>query len=148
VVAPYKKPERDLPDNESFNNHLSIVRIRSEHAIGFLKGRFASLKALRIRISNEKSHKFATFWIACCIGIHSFAMICEEEESSREGGSREWWDSFIDEGMSSASDSDDNTPPVAARRASRRLQKGKAHREKLKQRLFRAKEKGNVFKQK
>jgi hypothetical protein len=38
VVAPYKKPERDLPDNEVFNNHVSHVCIRSEHAIGFLKG--------------------------------------------------------------------------------------------------------------
>jgi hypothetical protein len=43
VVAPYKKPERDYPDNEAFNKQVSMLRIRSEHAIGFLKGRFQSL---------------------------------------------------------------------------------------------------------
>jgi hypothetical protein len=102
-----------LPDNETFHNHLSIVCIWSEHAIGFLKGKLASLKALLICISNEKSHKFATYWITCCIGVNSFAMICEEEESSRDGDSRKWWDSFIDEGMSSTSDSDKNTPSAA-----------------------------------
>ena len=64
IVSPYKKPERDEPENEEFNNHVFIVRIRSEHAIGYLKGRFHSLKRLRLRISEERSHKFATYWIA------------------------------------------------------------------------------------
>ncbi|KIL57516.1 hypothetical protein M378DRAFT_33627, partial [Amanita muscaria Koide BX008] len=78
IVAPYKKPDRDIPENEVFNNHLSMLRIRSEHAIGFLKGRFHSLKGLRVYIKNEKTHKIATYWIAACIGIHAFAMLCEE----------------------------------------------------------------------
>jgi hypothetical protein len=51
-----------------------MVRIRSEHAIGFLKGRFQSLKNLRVSIKDEKTHKFATYWIAACIGVHAFAM--------------------------------------------------------------------------
>ncbi|KAE9388171.1 hypothetical protein BT96DRAFT_836679, partial [Gymnopus androsaceus JB14] len=63
-----------------FNNHVSMVRIRSEHAIGFLKGRFQSLKDLRVNISDEKSHKFATYWGLACILVHNFAMTCEEEE--------------------------------------------------------------------
>ncbi|KIL54974.1 hypothetical protein M378DRAFT_39669, partial [Amanita muscaria Koide BX008] len=79
VVAPYKKPERDLPDNEVYNNHVSMVRIRSEHAIGFLKGRFHSLKNLRARICDKKSHILATYWVAACIGVHAFAMQCEEQ---------------------------------------------------------------------
>jgi hypothetical protein len=66
LVAPYKKPQRDLPDNNEFNNHLSMVRIRSEHCIGFAKGRFPSLKDLRISIKNEKTHKFATLWGVAC----------------------------------------------------------------------------------
>lgn len=60
VVAPYKKPEHDIPDNEEFNNHVSMVRIQFEHTIEFLKGHFHSLKHLQLRISNERSHKFAT----------------------------------------------------------------------------------------
>jgi hypothetical protein len=135
VVAPYKKPERDLPDNEFYNNHLSMVRIRSEHAIGFLKGRFASLKNLRVHIKNEKSHKFATYWIASCVGIHAFAMHCEAEENPNEDVMQ---DPFINEGLSSSSSSD-NVAPARSRRSSARLQAAKAHCEKLKRRLMRAK---------
>ena len=107
-MAPYKKPLRDLPDNEFFNNHLSILCIQSEHAIGFLKGRFASLKDLRIDIRNEKSHKFTTYWIACCIGLHTFAMMHEEQNGE---GVVDKWD-FINEGLSS-SDSDGDATAAA-----------------------------------
>ena len=70
VVAPYKKPKHNLPKNEVFNNHLSHICIQSKHAIGYLKGRFQSLKELHVQITNQKSHKFATYWVACCIGVH------------------------------------------------------------------------------
>ena len=139
VVSPYKKPERDIPANEEFNNHLSMVRIRSEHAIGFLKGRFHSLKHLRLRISDERSHKFATYWIAACIGIHAFAMQCEAEE--REEGS-DFEDPFIAEGLSSSSsDSDLPAQPARGNISQRRLHAAKAKHEKLMRALFRAKEK-------
>ncbi|KDQ48957.1 hypothetical protein JAAARDRAFT_102690, partial [Jaapia argillacea MUCL 33604] len=72
IVAPYKKPERDIPENEEFNRHLSMVRIRSEHVIGYLKGRFHSLKSLRVNIKDEASHKFATYWVVACIALHNF----------------------------------------------------------------------------
>ncbi|KLO10886.1 hypothetical protein SCHPADRAFT_806927, partial [Schizopora paradoxa] len=81
LVAPYKKPLRDLPENEEFNNHVSMVRIRSEHAIGFLKGRFKSLKGLRVKIQDKRTHRLATYWVIACIMVHSFAMKCEEEEN-------------------------------------------------------------------
>ncbi|KIK79248.1 hypothetical protein PAXRUDRAFT_84373, partial [Paxillus rubicundulus Ve08.2h10] len=80
VVAPYKAPEKISERNMEFNNHVSMLRIRSEHAIGFLKGRFQSLKGLLVRIVDEKSHKFATYWVAACIGLHAFAVHCENKE--------------------------------------------------------------------
>ena len=135
VVAPYKKPERDLPDNEVFNNHLSHIRIRSEHAIGFLKGRFQSLKELRIQIRNKKSHKFATYWVACCVGVHAFAMACEDAGETYEYDRQE----FIDDGLSSLSDSESDVAAAWQQRPGR-LGEGKALCEALKRRLFRAKE--------
>jgi hypothetical protein len=108
VVAPYKKPECDMPDNEIINNHVSMVQIWSEHAIGFLKGQFASLKDLHINISNKKSHWFATYWIASCVGLHTFAMMCEDDEHPHDQNTTDRWDPFIDEGLSSSSDSDNN----------------------------------------
>jgi hypothetical protein len=128
VVAPYKKPERDLPDNEFYNNHVSMVHIRSEHAIGFLKGWFASLKHLRVHIKDEKLHKFATYWVASCIGIHAFAMQCEAEETPNHDAMQ---DPFINEGLSSSSSSD-NVAPARPRRSLARLHAAKAHCEKLK----------------
>lgn len=80
LVAPYKKPKGNLPENKEFNNQVSMIHIHSEQAIGFLKGHFPSLKGLHTNIVNEKSHKFATYWVASCIITHAFAMKCEAEE--------------------------------------------------------------------
>ncbi|PIL29432.1 hypothetical protein GSI_08374 [Ganoderma sinense ZZ0214-1] len=143
LVEPYKMPEREEPDNEVFNNHISIVRIRSEHAIGFLKGRFQSLKGLHVRIKDARSHKFATYWILVCIALHSFAMACEEEERAERGEDSEEVDNdpFIQEGLSSTSESDNNRPPVSVNRGGTRVQAARVRREELKEALFRDKEK-------
>lgn len=123
---------------------MSMVRIRSEHAIGFLKGRFQSLKGLRVRIKDKNSHQFATYWVAACIGIHAFAMQCEAEERARDnldGDDDE--DPFIAQGLSSDSDSDTNLNPLSFSQgpiSGLRLRKAKARREQLKRRLFRAKD--------
>lgn len=143
MIAPYKRPEKELPDNETFNNHVSIVRIRSEHAIGFLKGRFHSLKNLRVDIRDRNSHKIATYWVTACIGLHAFAMMCEDEEKDDESDS-DISDPFIAEGLSSdTSDSDINTQPFSRhhRPADSRLRDAKIRREKLKRKLFRAMQK-------
>jgi hypothetical protein len=109
TIAPYKKPEREISENEEFNNHVLMVCIWSEHVIGFLKGQFHSLKHLQLRISDECSHKFSMDWIAACIEIHAFAMQCEEEE--QEDADSNFEDPFIAEGLSlSDSDSDDPAP--------------------------------------
>lgn len=92
-----------------------MVRIRSEHAIGYLKGRFQSLKNLRIAINSAKAHKFATYWITSCITIHAWAMQREQEERERDGNDHEsavFEDPFIAEGLdSSDSEYDGNVGP-------------------------------------
>ena len=118
-----------------------MVRIRSEHAIGFLKGRFSSLKHLRINIVDEASHAYATYWIAACICLHNFAMECEEDSDNADTA---WQDPFIDEGLSSASGASDrevdnpNAGDTQYARTRRRLRKAKAKRETLKEQLFHA----------
>lgn len=141
LVAPYKKPERDLPHNEKFNNHVSMVRIRSEHTIGFLKGRFQSLKGLRINIKGKRAHKFATYWVAACIGIHAFAMQCEADE--RSGNDSDADDDFIQEGLSEDESECNNNATASSRPRSTftsqgggRLAEGKRRREALKRALF------------
>ncbi|KAF7289251.1 DDE Tnp4 domain-containing protein [Mycena indigotica] len=85
VVCPFKKPERDEPDNTLFNNHVSFVRVRSEHCIGFLKGCMQSLKGLRILVRSKPDHTYATQWIACCVAVHAYAMHHEAKMAKAEG---------------------------------------------------------------
>ena len=128
VVAPYKRPERDLPDNEAFNKRVSMLRIRSEHAIGFLKGRFQSLRDLRVLIKDEKSHKIAVYWVIACISIHSFAVHCELGRKADDHDLAD--DPFVTAGLSS----NDNERLLATgqNQGSARLARGKQKREQLK----------------
>ena len=133
VVAPYKKPKRNLPKNEVFNNHLSHIRIRSKHAIGYLKGQFQLLKELHVQIMNQKSHKFATYWVACCIEVHLFVIACEAADEDNEYDGQD----FINDGLSSSFDSEVGAALPQQRPG--QLGAGKALCEALKRRLFRAK---------
>ncbi|ODQ73307.1 hypothetical protein LIPSTDRAFT_290286 [Lipomyces starkeyi NRRL Y-11557] len=67
-----------MVDNAYYNLILSQIRICSEHCNGYLKGRFQSLKELRIYITDAKSMKYATSWIRACIILHNFALVHEE----------------------------------------------------------------------
>ena len=131
---------RDLPENDAFNTQVSKLHIQSEHAIGFLKGRFHLLKNLRVNICDKNSHILATYWAAACIGLHSFVMQCEEKERELDSDNSASEDPFIMEGLSfSSSDSDvDPAQPLCARAHTARLREGKAQHENLKLRLFQA----------
>lgn len=59
-MIPFKSPVRLLKENRLLNSHLSRILIRLEYAIGYLKGRFQSLKELRIQILNPQSLAYAT----------------------------------------------------------------------------------------
>lgn len=133
---------RNIRENEEFNKAVSRVRIRSEHTIGYLKGRFHSLKHLRVRIKDRKSHKFATYWVAGCIVLHAFAMKCKAEEMHAQDSDNE--DPFIAEGLAPSSDEDNtaNAPPLATNQTD--LQAGKEKREALKRALFWARERRAV----
>jgi hypothetical protein len=123
-----------------------MVRIRSEHAIGYLKGRFQSLKGLRIRIKDRKTHKFATYWVAACVGIHNFALAHEAEERAAGGevSDDEVVDplDFIGQGLSSdSSDVEGRASRSQGNGAisSARLRRAREKREQLKRRLLRHK---------
>ena len=74
LILPFRSPENTTRRNRTFNFHLSQLRIGSEHAIGYLKGRFQSLKELRVLIKSEEDIAFATVWINTCIIIHAFCL--------------------------------------------------------------------------
>jgi hypothetical protein len=77
-----------------------------EHAIWLLKGRFQSLKELRVRINSERDHKWAVLWILCCIILHNLILIIEGDEveadgffsDGEEGVERDYWDEDCEDG--------------------------------------------------
>lgn len=81
TVAPYKKPAASTSENEKFNFYHSRTRIAAEHTIGILKGRFKSLKSLRINIGNKKDHAWAVYWIRACCVLHNLLQNDEYDES-------------------------------------------------------------------
>ncbi|KAF8804572.1 hypothetical protein BYT27DRAFT_7106895, partial [Phlegmacium glaucopus] len=60
--------------NAKYNYHLSAVRVRSEHCVGYVKSRWGSLRGLCVSIKGEKGIQYAMLWIIACIHLHSFAM--------------------------------------------------------------------------
>ena len=53
LITPYKMPIARLPSHKAFNRAHSVERVKIEHAFGVLKGRWPSLKSLRIRIGDD-----------------------------------------------------------------------------------------------
>jgi hypothetical protein len=60
------------------------VRVKSEHAMGYLKGRFSSLRGLRQQIDDVTDHKCALAWVKTCIIIHTLVSFIEEGDEDNE----------------------------------------------------------------
>ena len=106
VVTPYKRSWSLQTENRIFNYHVSKVRVRSEHAVGFIKGRFSSLWGLRARIKDAESHIVALSWIKACIVLHTLIFwieqgcqdLDEQEEFISEGQDEEEQEDGYEEG--------------------------------------------------
>lgn len=77
LIVPYRRPDSERRDNRIFNTTLSRIRIKSEHAIGYLKGRWQSLKSFRIQINSKKDVTYAMARVNACIILHAF---CQDDE--------------------------------------------------------------------
>ena len=77
VIGPFLKPESTTSERRNFNFQLARLRVRSEHAIGVLKGRFASLKELRMRLNGKNDFDCATSWVLACCVLHN---VCRQQE--------------------------------------------------------------------
>lgn len=77
LVVPFKRRHGQLTQiQKSFNKHISSYRVTVEHCIGLLKGRFQSLKEIRIQI-DEAGHKKCCEWIKACAVLHNITMPCD-----------------------------------------------------------------------
>lgn len=137
------RPEKDIPENKTHNYYVSNIRIRSEHCIGFIKGRWSSLRGLRVNINNEDHIKYAVLWIISCIHLHAFA-------TGHETGINTSTDTFYQNGIKIMekeaqryadwyAEREANAGQIEAEREESRdieLLEGKIKREELKKSLF------------
>ena len=70
--------------NSSENFEYWQVRVKSEHAMGYIKGRFSSLRGLRQQIGDVLDHKRALAWVKTCIIIHTLVSFVEEGDEDNE----------------------------------------------------------------
>ncbi|KAJ7487738.1 hypothetical protein B0H11DRAFT_1720976, partial [Mycena galericulata] len=118
------------------------VRIRIEHTIGLLKGRFQSLKELRIQIFSRKQHMWALMWLRACIILHNLIVHLEEGNGIDEEWREELYalgrdDRLRPELTESESDGEEVGPEADLRRARRRhTTEGQRFRQKIMDALF------------
>ncbi|KAF7300775.1 DDE Tnp4 domain-containing protein [Mycena kentingensis (nom. inval.)] len=129
LMAPYKAPIKFQDRNEAFNYYVANVRVRSEHAVGYLKGRFSSLRGLRIRIDDQDSIGFATYWVIACMVVHNFAMVHERDINMDT-------DTFFLEGLRAVQSERQQIEELDADARDVELEIAEERRTEIKQKLF------------
>jgi hypothetical protein len=68
--------------------------------MGYIKGRFASLRGLRQQIDDSVDHERALAWVKTCIVIHTLVGMVEAGNEDQD-----WMDELLQEGLG-------NQPPL------------------------------------
>jgi hypothetical protein len=71
TIPVHKRPASLEPANALFDRVVSQLRVRSEHCMGALKGRFQSLRGLRVSIDSNLDHARALRWVTVAIILHN-----------------------------------------------------------------------------
>jgi hypothetical protein len=97
--------------------------------MGYLKGRFSSLRGLRQQIGDATDHKRALTWVKTCIIIHTLVSFVEEGDEDNE---------FMDQLVREGSDAPDDVIAVGQADTSdtQRETQGQRKRTELKMMLF------------
>jgi hypothetical protein len=74
ICTPYRQPAASIPHNKVFNELFSSGRIVIEHVNGILKGRFSSLKGIRIQVKTATDFQRINEWITVCLILHNILL--------------------------------------------------------------------------
>ncbi|RXW14818.1 hypothetical protein EST38_g11040 [Candolleomyces aberdarensis] len=77
VIPVHRQPASFKPENKFFDRVVAGLRVRSEHCMGALKGRFQCLRGLRVNINSAEDHKRACRWITIAIILHNLVIDAE-----------------------------------------------------------------------
>ncbi|KAF4614110.1 hypothetical protein D9613_008205 [Agrocybe pediades] len=82
TIPVHKKPASLDPKNALFDKFVAFLRVRSEHCMGALKGRFQCLRGLRVTINSNEDHYQACKWITVAIILHNLVIDVEGKEAA------------------------------------------------------------------
>lgn len=85
VCTPYKHPAAAVPDNKLFNELFSRARVCIEHVNGILKGRFMSLKGIRIQQKVLADFARINNWIKACLVLYNYLLVIGDEWTPMDG---------------------------------------------------------------
>jgi hypothetical protein len=77
TIPVHKQPASLDPVNTLFDKLVAHLRIRSEHCMGALKGRFQCLRGLQVEINSKCDHDMACRWITNSIILHNLIIDVE-----------------------------------------------------------------------
>ena len=80
MIPVHKQPASLDPANAFFDKVVAHLRVRSEHCMGALKGRFQCLRGLRLNIDTKCEHNMACRWITIAIILHNIIIDVEGQE--------------------------------------------------------------------
>lgn len=81
TIPVHRRPASLIPENALFDKAVSHLRVRSEHCIGALKGRWQCLRDLRVNINSVADHERACRWITIAIILHNLVIDVEGAEA-------------------------------------------------------------------
>lgn len=70
-------------DHRNYNFQWAWLWVQSEHTIGFLNGRWSSLKELWLHIASDEAFAHATDWVLVCCVLHQICMAGDDDASDR-----------------------------------------------------------------
>ena len=117
IVPVHKKPASGelSVDKNRFKQKHSKARVCVEHSIGILKGRFQSLKELRMPVRNSRDVNRINMWVKACCILNNFLIDNNDDteiELYFEGGEQ-----YVasEEANLNVAEVDENRPLIAAR---------------------------------
>ncbi|KAG5634151.1 hypothetical protein H0H81_003149 [Sphagnurus paluster] len=103
------------------------VCVKSEHAMGYIKGQFCSLRGLQQQVDDATDDAWATAWIKTCIVLHTLIFIIKHGNKDPE-----FVEDLIKEGQDPVEKGAENEITAEATRKTQ----GQRMRLVLKQKLF------------
>lgn len=105
LLTPYRHPAAAVPHNQLYNTLISSPRQKIEHVNGILKGRFQSLKNVRILIRFKNDLNKFCRWILACLVLHNMLIHYQDSWDDKDDDENDDDDDVVNENLREYEDS-------------------------------------------